>query len=118
VKKFPFLKHERLHLSRDFKKIYQGKRSLSNRYLSLYLFLTSNPYPRIGFSVGRRVGSASLRNRAKRLLREIYRLTRPRLKPGVDIVVVAKEGTGEMDFQSLKSSLLGLFERANLFKDG
>ena len=45
---------------------------------------------RLGLAVGRRVGGAVQRNRAKRLLRECFRLERGRLGPSVDVVLIAK----------------------------
>lgn len=42
---------------------------------------------RLGLSVGRRVGGATVRVRAKRLIREAFRLERATLPPGLDIVV-------------------------------
>ena len=45
---------------------------------------------RLGLSVLRRVGNATVRNRWKRLLREAFRLSREKLPAGLDLVVVAK----------------------------
>lgn len=46
-------------------------------------------HPRLGLSVGRRVGHAVRRHRVKRLLREAFRLEQHDLPAGVDLVVVA-----------------------------
>ncbi|MBT8486643.1 MAG: ribonuclease P protein component [Phycisphaerales bacterium] len=43
--------------------------------------------PRLGLSVPRRVGNAVRRNRVKRRLREAFRLERPDLPRGYDLVV-------------------------------
>lgn len=45
---------------------------------------------RIGISIGRRVGGAVQRNRIKRLLREAFRLERPSLPAGLDLVVLVR----------------------------
>jgi ribonuclease P protein component len=42
---------------------------------------------RLGLTVGRRYGGAVQRNRAKRVLREAFRLSRHDLPPGLDLVV-------------------------------
>lgn len=112
---FSFPKRERLSKSKDFKRVYEAGRLICNKYLLLYSLSTQNPYRRIGFSVSKKIGKSCKRNRIKRLLREVYRLNRPRLKGGVDIVVVARTGVGELDLQSLKDCLLELFKEADLF---
>ena len=67
---------------------------------------------RYGFSVSRRVGKAVVRNRVKRLLREIFRLTP--LEPGWDIVFIARPAAATADYASLKKAVEGLLSRARL----
>jgi ribonuclease P protein component len=50
------------------------------------------PYNRIGFTQTRKYGNAPERNRARRLGREAYRLLRPRLKTGFDLVLLVYPG--------------------------
>ena len=67
---------------------------------------------RYGFSVSRRVGKAVIRNRVKRLLREILRLTL--LKPGWDIIFIARSGAATADYANLGESVQGLLSQAQL----
>ncbi|TET17877.1 MAG: ribonuclease P protein component [Dehalococcoidia bacterium] len=69
---------------------------------------------RYGFSVSRRVGKAVTRNRVKRLLREILRLTP--LEPGWDIIFIARPVAATADYANLKESVRGLLLRAGLLK--
>ena len=67
---------------------------------------------RCGFSVGRRIGKAVVRNRVKRLLREILRQTP--LQPGWDIIFIARSPAAKTDYASLEKSVKGLLSRAGL----
>ncbi len=69
---------------------------------------------RCGFSVSKRVGNAVIRNRVKRLLREILRLTP--LKLGWDIVFIARPPAAAADFTNLKRAVEGLLSRACLLE--
>jgi len=67
---------------------------------------------RYGFSVSRRIGKAVVRNRVKRLLREILRLTP--LQPGWDIIFIARPLAASTSYANLEKSIKGLLSRARL----
>jgi ribonuclease P protein component len=69
-------------------------------------------FSRYGFSVGKRLGGAVVRNRTKRRLREIMRSTK--LKPGWDIVFIARPPAATAGFADLGKSVQGLLSRAGL----
>ena len=81
----------RLSRSADFERAYRRGRSVANRHFALYVFpRAANDAPRLGVSVGRRVGGAVVRNRVKRLLREAFHGRASALAPGHDYVAVAR----------------------------
>ena len=67
---------------------------------------------RYGFSVSRRVGKAVVRNKVRRLLREILRLIP--LKPGWVIVFIARQAAATADYAILRGSVVRLLSRAQL----
>ena len=67
---------------------------------------------RYGFSISRRVGKAVVRNRVRRLLREILRLSA--LNPGWDIVFVARSAAAAAGYAAIRGSAMGLLSQARL----
>ena len=72
------------------------------------------PVSRCGFSVSKKIGNAVHRNRVKRLLRELARLTP--LKPGWDIVFIARPASTAADFKELKKAIVNLLSRAGILE--
>ena len=86
-------KRRRLSRSAEFERVYRQGRSKGNRFLVLYAFPREDgddTGPRLGLSVGRRVGGAVERTRVKRVLREAFWEEARRLPEGSDYVVVAR----------------------------
>jgi ribonuclease P protein component len=86
-------RRRRLSRSAEFERVYRQGRSKGNRYLVLYAFPREQEIdegPRLGLSVGRRVGGAVDRTRVKRVLREAFWEEARRLPAGSDYVLVAR----------------------------
>jgi ribonuclease P protein component len=69
---------------------------------------------RCGFVAGKKVGGAVERNRARRLMREAVRLQLPGLKPGWDLVWIARSSIAGADFAAVNSAVGEVLKRGKL----
>ena len=81
---------ETLKSNRDFKNVYNRKKSFANKYLIMYIKENGTDTLRLGVSVSKKVGNSIVRHRLARLIREAFRLNTDSVKSGFDIVVIAR----------------------------
>ena len=98
----------RIKKENDFKKILKNGKLLHSNIFTIKFLENDLDRTRFGFIVSRKISlKAVLRNRIKRILREQIRLCLPRIKKGLDIVVIAKK-----DIVGEKSEKIGfVFEK-------
>lgn len=106
-----FPREHHIRRTADFQRAYRRRCTAGDHTLLVFAHPNGLPHARLGLSVSRKVGGAVQRNRWKRLLREAFRLERPRLPPGTDLVVVPRPGV-EPSLSALRPSLRRLARRA------
>ena len=102
-----------LKLNHIFRKLY-ATGGFANGMLVLYARPNRMGVNRVGITTGKKLGHAVVRNRARRRLREVYRLNESMFKPGYDIVVVARSRCVTADFQKLTKAYLSLAQKAGI----
>src|SRR5438067_7897817 len=108
----------RIKQGRDFARTKaQGKRVVSGCLIANWVPLSSGAPSRVGVITGRKVGAAVVRVRARRRLREAFRLHQPELAQPVDLVLVARPSIVGKDFQTVERDLLEALRRGKILKD-
>ena len=86
---------ERLRCPRAYRRVFQQGKKLLSPLFVLYILPTSQPHSRLGLAVSKRIGSAVVRNRIKRRLREVFRRHKELLDPPCDVVFVARSAAAK-----------------------
>ena len=105
-------KERRLSRNQDFAALATKGKSWANNLMVIKILPNGLEYSRYGFSVSRRLGNAVQRNHMRRLLRENARLTP--IKPGWDLLCVARRGLVDSDFWKVQRGMDDLLRRASL----
>lgn len=103
-------REQRLRRRREFAVVYRRGRRYQSQLLLLRALRTDGPESRFGFSVGQELGSAVVRNRVKRRLREVVR-SLP-VSAGWQMVINARPPAATASYQQLRGTLADLFARA------
>ena len=105
-----FRPREHIRRRTDFEAIYQSGVKVHGRLMTVFVRYTSTGYARLGIAATRKIGGAVIRNRAKRLTRELFRSHKP--TAALDIVVVPRREFLDAPYPSLEREFDALLERA------
>jgi len=87
-KHLTFPKSMRLLTNSRFKTVLENNMRFTDGLLVLFLAKNNCQHPRLGISVAKSCGSAVIRNRLKRLLREAFRQNQSKIPPGLDYLLM------------------------------
>lgn len=115
MERFSVQKHYRLAKRKDFNKVYRFGQSAANRQLVVYY----KPQPdvehfKLGISVSKKIGNAVVRNRMRRVIKEIVRHLSHRIKHQVQIVIIVRKPAVEMEYKSLENSIIHIMKKVQL----
>ncbi len=113
-----FTREQHLKQTRDFARLKaRGQRVVSGCLIANWMPLTTGTAPRLGVVTGRRLGSAVVRSRARRLLRESFRIHQPQLRQPLDLVLIARPSIVGKSFQDVEADYLAALRQAGLWRD-
>jgi ribonuclease P protein component len=106
----------RLTRSADFDRVRKDGRVWRHPFVMLSAATNDLGHNRYAFVTSRHLGGAVVRNRIRRMLREVTRLTAPRLRQGYDIVFIARNDMVDQPYNKIREALDQLFRRADLLR--
>ena len=105
-----------LNKNRDFNRMYSRGKSYVTSSLVVYVLRNRQKEVRIGITTSKKIGNAVQRNRARRLIRESCRKIISDIKPGYDIVMVARKRTVQVKCDVVLKALTKMLSEANILK--
>lgn len=108
-------KAHRMKKNDDFQLVYKNGKSFANRQFVIYILKKPDQKNfRIGLSVSKQIGTAVVRNRVKRLIRETFQHLKEDLPNDYDFVIIARKPAAAMNFHEVKKSIIHILKLAKL----
>ena len=104
-----FRSDERIKTRAQFQQIYQKGARVHSRFGTLFVLANQLSFGRLGIAATKKLGGAVVRNRAKRLIREVFR--RNKVAPGFDVVVIPKRELLDASLTVLEADYRTTLER-------
>ncbi len=92
-----------------FRRLYRIGTNVVDANIAVYYKPNRKPYNRLGITATKKIGGAVERNRARRVIREAYRLSEEQLPIGLDIVIVARKKAVFVKMGQIQRSLINVF---------
>ena len=104
----------RLRQNLDFQRVRRNGKSNASPLMVLAFLRNELDYSRFGFVVNKRLGKAVLRNLIKRRMREATRVRSGQIKPGFDLVFIARQPIGHASYADIEQRLEQLLKESDL----
>jgi ribonuclease P protein component len=110
VKSYTLPPSRRVRSPLEFARIYEQRQRAGDDHLLVFAAANGLEHLRLGLSVSRKHGNAVRRARLKRLLREAFRHSQHELPPGLDLILIPRQGTSA-GLEDFRRSLVRLARR-------
>ncbi len=100
----------------EFQRLYRKGISAVRPTLVMYAAKGRGDKIRLGITAGKKIGGAVSRNRAKRRIRELFRITQQELKSGMDICIVARGRILDAPYETLVKDFRGAARELGLLE--
>jgi ribonuclease P protein component len=106
-----FTKSQRVRRREEFQRVFDSNYKVSSRYFTLLFAPGGSSTPRLGIVASRKLGDAVRRNRAKRLIREVFRRLDLGSGTPVDLVVIPRRELFDAPFADLDRDFRAAWRR-------
>jgi len=116
-RRFRLGRSSRIKQGRDFARLrIEGKRLVHGCLIANWAPLAPDFPSRLGVITSGKIGNAVVRSRARRLLREVFRLHQHELAQSLDLVLIARQSLAMKKFAEVESDFLQALRKARLLK--
>ncbi len=116
-------KSHRINTKQEFDLIFKRGRKFTGKYFLIYVLtnppapIVSQNLPKFGIIASKKVGSAVVRNHAKRIMREVVMADMKRFKKDFAAVIVTFGSLAEVDLNTVQPEAEKIFQQAQLFQE-
>lgn len=105
-------KHERIHSREDIRALFSDARRVTGKGVKLLFLANQSDTNRVFITMTRNFGKAVIRNKAKRIIREIFRQTKASVQSGYDLGFIIYPG--DSSYEEQKEQVLLLYRKAGI----
>jgi ribonuclease P protein component len=100
----------------DFRKVYAKGSSIASKHIVFFWLKNEQSYNRVGFLASKKVGKSVVRNRARRLMKETFRIYKEKIKQGYDFVFIARYTIKDATYHDVKNSMMYILKKSKIMK--
>ena len=113
-----FDKSRRVRRRGEFQQVFDRGARVHGRYMTVLIAATAGARCRLGIVASKKLGGAVVRNKAKRLIREVFRNNPPNVEPAVDILVIPRRELLAADYPAIEDDFKSACRRATRVVSG
>lgn len=100
--------------NRDYNRMIQSIKPIRYKYYNIYIERKNEDIYKFGFSVGKKVGNAVMRNKIKRRLKSI--LDKKDYQNNFNCIIMVKKEIVEKDFSEMERDLFSVLDKLHIYK--
>ena len=107
----------RIKKNEDIKLVLDRKKSAGNKNYIIYIMKNSEAKNfRIAMSVSKKIGNAVVRNRQKRLIRQVFTANKDKINL-YEIFVIARSNVVNLSYIEVEQNIMHLLKKLNVLKE-